>query len=296
MIEKRFLSLLLFITTISLSAQVKGIVKDNVTGKPIPFVNIWVENENIGTTTEENGTFSLDIKEEKVLVFSALGYDTKTIKSSNDFTFFLTKKPLQLNENVVENKKEEKKLKVGKYSNSKIKSFYGGGIRPKIFAKKIESNNEISEHPFLKEISFISLSEIENAKINLRFFKINPNGKPGDDILVENLIVEVKIGRNNNVVNIEKYNIKIPEEGLFIAFEWMIIDKNKFYYTNNNDSNTPLLNEKLYQPLLGFFYSEEQLIWEFKKGDWFIKEEERSKSKNNKKKYGELDIQLTLTN
>ena len=61
--EKRFLSLILFIAAFSLSAQVKGIVKDNSTGEPIPFVNIWVENENIGTTTEINGTFSINVKE-----------------------------------------------------------------------------------------------------------------------------------------------------------------------------------------------------------------------------------------
>jgi hypothetical protein len=26
-----------------------------MSNKPIPYVNIWVENENIGTTSEENG-------------------------------------------------------------------------------------------------------------------------------------------------------------------------------------------------------------------------------------------------
>ncbi len=37
--------LLLFLSSISLSAQTKGVVKDSLTGKPIPYVNIWVENE-----------------------------------------------------------------------------------------------------------------------------------------------------------------------------------------------------------------------------------------------------------
>jgi hypothetical protein len=36
-------------------SQIKGIVLDE-SNKPIPYVNIW-ENENIGTTSEENGSF-----------------------------------------------------------------------------------------------------------------------------------------------------------------------------------------------------------------------------------------------
>ena len=54
--------LFLLLISFSLSAQIKGVVKDSISGKPIAYVNIWVENENIGTTSEENGSFSLDIK------------------------------------------------------------------------------------------------------------------------------------------------------------------------------------------------------------------------------------------
>ena len=54
--------LLLILISGSLSAQIKGVVKDSLTGNPIPYVNIWVENKNIGTTSEENGSFSIDLK------------------------------------------------------------------------------------------------------------------------------------------------------------------------------------------------------------------------------------------
>ena len=70
MIAKR-LFLALVLVTFSLSAQIKGIVKDSLTGKPIPYVNIWVQNENIGSTSEENGTFFINTTEKrKKLIFS----------------------------------------------------------------------------------------------------------------------------------------------------------------------------------------------------------------------------------
>ena len=48
--------------------------------KPISYVNIWVENENNSTTSEENGEFSINCLPNKNLIFSALGYEKKTVK------------------------------------------------------------------------------------------------------------------------------------------------------------------------------------------------------------------------
>ncbi|WP_396162533.1 hypothetical protein [Flavobacterium sp.] len=46
--EKRLLLFLLLLGFYT-SAQIKGVVKDSISGEPIPYVNIWVENELIGT-------------------------------------------------------------------------------------------------------------------------------------------------------------------------------------------------------------------------------------------------------
>ena len=61
--DKIFFSVL-FLTSISVWSQIKGIVKDSITRKAIPYVSIWVENENNGTTSEEDGTFSISVSEE----------------------------------------------------------------------------------------------------------------------------------------------------------------------------------------------------------------------------------------
>lgn len=54
---KQIGALILLFLSISALAQQKGIVKDSISKQPIPYVNISVENENIGTTSEENGAF-----------------------------------------------------------------------------------------------------------------------------------------------------------------------------------------------------------------------------------------------
>ena len=52
-----------FLFSLSLSAQIKGVVTDSLSGKPIPFVSVWSENQNIGTTSEEDGTFTINTNE-----------------------------------------------------------------------------------------------------------------------------------------------------------------------------------------------------------------------------------------
>jgi hypothetical protein len=45
-------TLFFFFITFPLSAQIRGVVKDSISGEPIPYVNIWVDGETIGTISE----------------------------------------------------------------------------------------------------------------------------------------------------------------------------------------------------------------------------------------------------
>lgn len=64
------------------SAQIKGVVVDEK-NQPIPFVSIWVEHENTGTSTEENGSFEIEVKDKNNnLLFLALGFEKQSIKAS----------------------------------------------------------------------------------------------------------------------------------------------------------------------------------------------------------------------
>ena len=106
--ENRLILFFLVVSQFALS-QIKGVVKDSISGQPIPYVNIWVENETIGTTSEIDGSFSLDIKEEKLLVFSALGYESKKSSSKNEI-ILLKSKVFELNEVVIEQPKFKKEI------------------------------------------------------------------------------------------------------------------------------------------------------------------------------------------
>ena len=107
----RLIWIFLIVTQFAFS-QIRGVVKDSISGEPIPFVNIWVENETVGTTSEANGSFSLDIKDEKVLIFSALGFETKKSSSKTDL-ILLKPKVFELNEVVISIPKKTKEIQIG---------------------------------------------------------------------------------------------------------------------------------------------------------------------------------------
>jgi hypothetical protein len=135
MIDKRLIFILLIISQFTFS-QIKGIVKDSISGEPIPYVNIWVENENIGTTSEEDGTFTINANEEKKLVFSALGYEEKEIISKTK-TILLKPKFFQLNEIVIQQPKLAEEIEIGNYETNGFR-FGVGNINSAVFSDQIK--------------------------------------------------------------------------------------------------------------------------------------------------------------
>jgi hypothetical protein len=83
--------ILLFIHQLSF-AQIIGAVKDSKTKEPISFVNIGIENQNIGVSANEIGEFILpNLKSHDIVIFSAVGY--KILKNFQRL-FFLNNKLL----------------------------------------------------------------------------------------------------------------------------------------------------------------------------------------------------------
>ena len=74
---KLFLSTLFVLLAVSLSAQnmrVTGSVKDASTGEGIPFASVVVKGTMNGTSTDANGSFTLNAPANATLEFSAVGY------------------------------------------------------------------------------------------------------------------------------------------------------------------------------------------------------------------------------
>ena len=288
---------LFFFITFSLSAQIRGVVKDSISGEPIPYVNIWVENETIGTTSETDGSFSLDIKEEKILVFSALGYETKRITSKVQ-TVVLKPKVMELKEVIVEQPKFKKEIEIGTkpQKNSIRISDQVGNLKGRYFAFK----EEYRQTKFIRNIKIFTNSKITNSKFKLRIFRVGINGLPDSDMLDEDIVITVKKGKSENIINMEAHNFVFPENGIFIVFETLFLNENKEFYKSYNQFTKQNQQSTLYEPGLVCNLVDEENTYIFSSKGWYKFPKQTNNNQGTLTKFNnkvfEPAIVLTLTN
>ena len=78
-------------------AQTEGIVKDSLTGFPTEFATICIENENIGTTTEKDVTFSINVSLSKIIIVLVLDYGTKKLNFADRTNIILQPAVYEIN-------------------------------------------------------------------------------------------------------------------------------------------------------------------------------------------------------
>ncbi|MDX9773033.1 MAG: TonB-dependent receptor [Bacteroidales bacterium] len=155
MVKKKLLSLVsvLFITLSVLYSQefnVTGIVSDN-NGEPVPSATIQIKGTTIGTISEFNGSFSLNVKKGDILLISFVGYNQQeiTVKDESKLNVVLHEAVFGLNDIVVVGYGTQSRQtitssisKVGSEALTNIPiTSVGDGLKGKITGVRIYSTN-----------------------------------------------------------------------------------------------------------------------------------------------------------
>jgi len=82
-----------------ISAQISGIVLDAYSAQPIKGVNIT--SEDLGTSTNADGEFQLDVNERSIIQFSHIGYHTIELAAINEMVVILKEKVIDTEEIIV---------------------------------------------------------------------------------------------------------------------------------------------------------------------------------------------------
>ncbi|MDI1254725.1 MAG: carboxypeptidase-like regulatory domain-containing protein [Flavobacterium sp.] len=292
---KLHISLLLLPFFVLAQTPVKGIVVDE-DGNPVPYVNIWVANENSGATASAEGVFLINATDgNKLLVFSAVGFETKKIAAAAAEKVILKRAIFALEEVVLQKPTGKNPLIIDAYKKSDVNLNYGCGNRtPWMLAKFFAYNDSLSATPFLNRLTIMTESFKNNVTFNFRLLEVNDDGSPGKDLTTENIIVNVKrSGKKNTDVDLTPYRLNFPEKGFFVSVEFLIIESNKTIFQMKGSK------EKTdgWDPSFGALPSEKALTWKYSGGKWV------KMGKRNEKvppdyfdKFANLAIQLTLTN
>jgi len=247
--------LFLFLFSLPLFAQIQGKVID-ASGNPVPYVNIWVENENIGGTSETDGTFKIQAASDKIVFFSALGFETLKSKIPEEGKIVLQQLAYHLDEVVISKPKKTIKMEIGDAKKERFLSEWAH--YPYVYAKFFPYQSNYDETKFIKEISVFTYSQIEGASFKLRIYSVAENGFPKEDLIHESIIVKVKKGKKKTCVDLSSYHLILPKEGVFIGFEQLIIEENKYEYVYKDRKTNKKIRTHYYEPTIGnnFFTSE----------------------------------------
>lgn len=295
--KKILLIIFTFIWNYSFS-QLKSVVIDKETKNVIPYVNIWIEGKNVGTTSNQQGEFEIIIDSSAIIVFSAIGYETKRIQSDSiTKEVELRTSTISLAEVVVTASKENLKLTIGNFRRSKINHYFGVGTKPWITARYFPYEETYSKTPFIGSLKILTNSDIRDAKFNVRLYSINDLGEPGNYIYEKNIIGIARKGKKVTEVDLSDLSIKFPKNGFFIAIEWFIIDENRYEYEYTVEGSNKKMKGVSYEPSVGTVPAEtDENSWIYMQGQWQKVWKNRSPLDRYKDKYSLLAIELTLTN
>jgi hypothetical protein len=284
--------------------SISGRIIDASNGDPIPYSNIWILGTNYGTTSLENGNFSLKtdtIITNKVLKISSVGYNDTLLKITE------LHKVIKLNPKVYEltdvkiypNKKIE--FIVNDLRNTTLKGAITNDTTPRIIGMYFPYKSNYYNYPYVKSI-LIYTSDEKHRKFNIRIYGFDTiSHKPTKELIAKNILVKSNIsllGKPKYVeVNLIDYSIKIPESGIFIGIEWLILPENKFRIDYTNLDSKKKFWRTHYGPHLGATIDSVNFTWNYLKGKWSEPREGRYLRNNALvKRHFNPAISIKLTN
>ena len=231
MYRKTFLFLFAFLLCIPvLNAQyiLQGRIIDALTKEPLPFVNIGVLKKELGTVSNEDGFFFLEVPDvfaKETLRFSMIGFDERDFQVADLEAILLSDNTLVLAEQTTF--LEEVVLTAEKKWDTRVS---GNATTSKLLITGFTSNqlgNEIALFVKVKKtpayIEGIQFSVVENIYPEVRF-RVNVYSSeyrfPDGNILKENIFVTLKQSEGIISVDLKEYDILVDDD-VFISLEWI---------------------------------------------------------------------------
>ena len=219
---------LLSFTVLNAQHILQGRIIDAFTKEPLPFVNIGVLKKELGTVSNEDGFFFLEVPDlfaKETLRFSMIGFDERDFQVADLEAILLSNNTLVLAEQTTF--LEEVVLTAEKKWDTRVS---GNSTTSKLLITGFTSNqlgNEIALFVKVKKtpayIDGIQFSVVENIYPEVRF-RVNVYSSdyrfPDENILKENIFITLKQSEGLISVDLKEYDILVDDD-VFISLEWI---------------------------------------------------------------------------
>ena len=138
------LVIMFLLSTSTFAFLVKGKITDLNSGEPIPFVNVMVKNTKIGTSTDFDGNYQIEVpNENSILEVKYLGYETQTkqVFKQTEINFRLKANTAELNEVVVIQIEETENISIKAKSIQDVTMDYASPSVISNFTQRLSKNS-----------------------------------------------------------------------------------------------------------------------------------------------------------
>jgi hypothetical protein len=225
--------------------QIHGKIINSITKEPLPFSTIIIKNDKLsGAYANEDGEFIIIQKIEKdTLIISCIGYLNKEISIKeflHDYNSIIELTPtinqlptfIASNINVIP-------IEIGFIKLNK--SIVQGGIKGGIVLVRIPNEYDTIYHK-ITSLNFTFAPSVEpgqkhnNGVVRIKLYDCDSNTyEPSQNLLPEDVILTIPnplFPWSKDVINVDisKYNIQFPSNGIFLGLEWLGEKKNNLIY------------------------------------------------------------------
>lgn len=217
----KILFIILYFTSflsIAFSQKLIRIIDSN--NSPIEYVYCHSIDDKIRMHSDNNGEIKfLNTNETEIFIFEKNGFEIKKIDldTLKDNTIILNEKNIELEEISIKSKVDFQTFTLNK-NKPIIKNLIGFQNKS---LKGLHFSQFVSRSDFLKYSKILDLnihSCNSNTILNIHFLESDKFGNPSNQINNE-VLVFVLDKKGWNKLDISNYNIKIPENGVFIEYE-----------------------------------------------------------------------------
>jgi len=249
------------LTAWSQTSTITGKVVNALTNEPVPYVIVTDAERKLGIRTDTSGIFRFPILKD-TLILSAPGFKTTRIGTSDVDTLEirLEENLLIMQEIAFPMNRPPTTIRAGalrKHSKSQI-SICDSTLQSE-YALYIP-NDEKHTAVLSKVLFYVLRAGQQRTPFRIRIYQ-NQNGKPGNDLLDESVVVHPKWWKRWKEVKVGQHNIVVPREGFFVAMEWLNSPENS-YPDHTKMSDGTLRTSECYGQVLG-------LTDEFKNCRWW---------------------------